>query len=67
MHYRDKWYSFHFFAFPIFMLTSKKSFTQKALRWKVFVLIFDNTVLYVVGLRKSKALTEDFEKYSASK
>lgn len=67
MPYRDKWYSFHFFAFPIFMLTSKKSFTHKALRRKVFFLIFDNMVLYVVGLRESKALKEDFEKYSVSK
>lgn len=46
---------------------SKKSFTQKALGRKVFVLIFDNMVLYVVGLRESKALKEYFEMYSASK
>lgn len=56
-----------FLCFPILYASSKKSFTQRSLRWNVFVLIFDNMVLYVVGLRKSKALKEDFGKYLAPK
>lgn len=56
-----------FLFFSILYASSKNSFTQRALRQKIFVLIFDNTISHVVGLRESKTLKEDFEEYLASK